>query len=315
MAFAAVLSSASPATTTSHRHASPLHSRRRSSFKTLALPPLPATVADLSLDSPAAAIAVLGGGSIAALAAALSLSDPERRRQQQASEVGGDDKEVVREYFNTTGFDRWRKIYSDATEGVNKVQLDIRLGHSKTVDNTIAMLKDDGPLAGVTICDAGCGTGSLSIPLAREGAVVTATDISAAMVDEARRRALEELSEAQIPKFDVSDLEGLQGKWDTVVCLDVLIHYPQDKADGMIAHLASLAERRLLLSFAPKTFYYDLLKRIGELFPGPSKATRAYLHAERDVERALRKVGWKINKKGLISTQFYFSKLIEAIPA
>ncbi|CAA6666674.1 unnamed protein product [Spirodela intermedia] len=99
------------------------------------------------------------------------------------------------------------------------------------------------------------------------------------------------------------------------VCLDVLIHYPQNKADGMIAHLASLADRRLLLSFAPKTFYYSLLKRIGELFPGPSKATRAYLHSEKDVERALEKVGWKISKRGLVTTQFYFSRLIEAVPA
>ncbi|KAH1128861.1 hypothetical protein J1N35_000239 [Gossypium stocksii] len=118
-----------------------------------------------------------------------------------------------------------------------------------------------------------------------------------------------------MPKFEVKDLESLDGKYDTVVCLDVLIHYPQNKAYGMIAHLASLAENRLILSFAPKTFYYDLLKRIGELFPGPSKATRAYLHAEADVERALNKVGWKIRKRGLITTQFYFARLVKAVPA
>ncbi|XP_047306833.1 magnesium protoporphyrin IX methyltransferase, chloroplastic-like [Impatiens glandulifera] len=57
-----------------------------------------------------------------------------------------------------------------------------------------------------------------------------------------------------LPKFQVKDLESLDGKYDTVVCLDVLIHYPQNKADGMIAHLASLAENRLILSFAPKTY-------------------------------------------------------------
>lgn len=117
-----------------------------------------------------------------------------------------------------------------------------------------------------------------------------------------------------MPKFVVKDLESLDGKYHTVVCLDVLIHYPQIKADGMIAHLASLASNRLILSFAPKTFYYDLLKRIGELFPGPSKATRAYLHSEADVERALHKVGWTIRKRGLIATQFYFAKLVEAVP-
>jgi magnesium-protoporphyrin O-methyltransferase len=37
-------------------------------------------------------------------------------------------KEAVRAYFNPTGFERWRKIYGSATEGVNRVQLDIREG-------------------------------------------------------------------------------------------------------------------------------------------------------------------------------------------
>jgi magnesium-protoporphyrin O-methyltransferase len=50
-----------------------------------------------------------------------------------------------------------------------------------------------------------------------------------------------------------------------------MIHYPQDRVDAMIDHLASLAEQRLIVSFAPKTLAYLVLKRIGELFPGPSK--------------------------------------------
>ncbi|CAI9773691.1 unnamed protein product [Fraxinus pennsylvanica] len=289
-----------------------------------AIPPL-STATDVSLvgnpfDS--TALAVIGGSSVAALAAVLSLTDPERRRQMQAEEVGGGDKEVVKEYFNNDGFQRWRRIYGE-TDDVNKVQLDIRIGHSKTVENVMKMLTDEGSLKGVTVCDAGCGTGSLSIPLAKEGAVVSASDISAAMVAEAEKKAREELLEGKdelspglvLPKFEVNDLESLSGKYDTVVCLDVLIHYPQSKADAMIAHLASLAENRLILSFAPKTFYYSLLKRIGELFPGPSKATRAYLHAEADVERALQKVGWRIRKRGLITTQFYFANLVEAVRA
>lgn len=314
MAFAAVLSSGSHPRTTSLPNFPASTHRRRPTTETFALPPLPLT-GDLLLDSPAA-LAVLGSAALAA--AAVSLTDPERRRQLQAQQIGGTDKEVVREYFNTTGFDRWKKIYGEATEGVNKVQLDIRLGHSKTVENAILMLKDGGPLSGVSICDAGCGTGSLAIPLAREGAIVSANDISAAMVAEARRQAEEAIGGVEgvtMPEFQVGDLEGLEGKYHTVACLDVLIHYPQEKAEGMIAHLASLAEQRLLLSFAPKTLYYSLLKRLGELFPGPSKATRAYLHAERDVERALEKVGWRVRRRGFICTQFYFAKLFEAVPA
>ncbi|KAK6127826.1 hypothetical protein DH2020_038428 [Rehmannia glutinosa] len=198
---------------------------------TAAIPPL-STAADVAavadtLDS--TTIAVIGGGSVAALAAVLSSPT----REAPANAGGGG----------------WRRGQGG---GPGK---DIRLGHSKTVENVMKMLLDEGPLSGITVCDAGCGTGCLSIPLAKEGAVVAASDISAAMVAEAEKQ----------------DLESLGGKYNTVVCLDVLIHYPQNKADAMIAHLASLAENRLILSFAPKTFYYDLLKRVGELFPGPSR--------------------------------------------
>ncbi|KAH9621640.1 hypothetical protein KSS87_004077 [Heliosperma pusillum] len=303
-----------PSTTLTHTHTHLTRTRTQTRKPTLTFTPLHATNPDTTTTT----ITILTAGSIAALAAALSLSDPELRRRQQAVEVGGGDKEVVREYFNGTGFQRWKKIYGD-TDDVNKVQKDIRVGHAQTVENVVKLLSDERSLKGVTVCDAGCGTGLLSVPLAKLGALVSASDISAAMVAEAQAKAKEEIqsgdSELVMPKFEVKDLESLDGKYDTVVCLDVLIHYPQDKADAMIAHLASLAEKRLVLSFAPKTFYYALLKRIGELFPGPSKATRAYLHAEADVERALEKVGWKIRNRGLVTTQFYFSRLVEAVPA
>ena len=118
-----------------------------------------------------------------------------------------------------------------------------------------------------------------------------------------------------MPRFEVRDLESLEGRYDVVVCLDVLIHYPREEARAMIRHLASLAGKRLLISFAPRTLYFDLLKRVGELFPGPSKATRAYLHAERDIEDALRDAGWRVANRGFISTQFYFAKLFDAVPA
>lgn len=221
-----------------------------------------------------------------------------------------DDKTVVREYFNATGFDRWRRIYGDGD--VNKVQLDIRKGHQQTVDTVMAWLTETD-LSGVTVCDAGCGVGSLSLPLAAAGAKVYASDISAKMVEEAQERATETLESAQMPEFRVSDLEDLSGKYHTVVCLDVLIHYPQANAADMIAHLSSLAESRLLLSFAPKTCFYSVLKKIGSFFPGPSKATRAYLHAEKDVITILEAQGWTIERRAMHKTQFYFSRLLEAV--
>lgn len=222
-----------------------------------------------------------------------------------------DDKTIVREYFNSTGFDRWRRIYGDGE--VNKVQLDIRRGHQLTVDTVMDWLKSDQTLPGLAICDAGCGVGSLSIPLAEAGARVSASDISAKMVEEARDRAQQILPPEHLPEFKTADLENLSGKFHTVICLDVLIHYPQDKAAAMIAHLSSLAEARLILSFAPKTVFYSVLKKVGSFFPGPSKSTRAYLHAEKDIVRILESLGWTIERQAMNKTQFYFSRLLEAV--
>ncbi|TVP66684.1 MAG: magnesium protoporphyrin IX methyltransferase [Leptolyngbya sp. LCM1.Bin17] len=222
-----------------------------------------------------------------------------------------DDKTVVRDYFNATGFDRWRRIYGDGD--VNKVQLDIRKGHQQTVDTLLEWLTADGNLAGLTCCDAGCGVGSLAIPLAQAGAKVYASDISAKMVEEAQRRATEVLGDDNRPTFDVKDLEQLSGRYHTVICLDVLIHYPQEQMQAMIAHLSSLAESRLVLSFAPKTPCYTLLKKVGEFFPGPSKTTRAYLHREADIVKILEASGWTIERRAMTKTQFYFSRLLEAV--
>ena len=63
-----------------------------------------------------------------------------------------------------------------------QVQLDIRAGHAITVDKVLNWMREDGSLQGVTVADAGCGTGSLSTPLALEGARVSGSDISEAMV-------------------------------------------------------------------------------------------------------------------------------------
>jgi magnesium-protoporphyrin O-methyltransferase len=221
------------------------------------------------------------------------------------------DKAIVKEYFNAIGFERWRNIYGDGD--VNKVQLDIRNGHQQTIDTVVTWLKEDGNLAELYICDAGCGVGSLSIPLVQEGAKVFASDISEKMVGEAKEKAAAILKDTSKVTFAVQDLEELSGEYDTVICLDVLIHYPTDEATDMITHLASLAKSRLILSFAPKTLCLTLLKRIGEFFPGPSKTTRAYQHKEKEIIKILEDQGFEIKRKAMTSTRFYYSRILEAV--
>jgi magnesium-protoporphyrin O-methyltransferase len=217
------------------------------------------------------------------------------------------DKEIVRDYFNSVGFDRWRRIYGDGD--VNRVQRDIRTGHQQTVDYVLGWFKNDKNATTQTVCDAGCGTGSLSIPLAAMGAKVYASDISKKMVGEGQSLAADPAN----PIFEVKDLATLSGEYDTVICLDVLIHYPDRDSEEMIAHLASLAKSRLILSFAPRNPYYIMMKKVGDMVPGPSKATRAYLHKESDVRNVLKNLGFTIKRKEFTATSFYFSRLFEAV--
>ena len=221
------------------------------------------------------------------------------------------EKQEVKGYFESTGFDRWNRIYSESDD-VNKVQRNIRIGHQKTVDEVLAWIKDSGQLTDVSFCDAGCGVGSLSIPLAGMGAgSINASDISSAMAEEAERRAREAGLDMSKLNFVASDLESLSGSFHTVCCLDVFIHYPQEAAEDMVRHLCSLSEKRLIVSFAPYTPLLAVLKGIGQLFPGPSKTTRAYTLKEKGIVAAAEASGFRAVRRSLNKAPFYFSRLIE----
>lgn len=221
---------------------------------------------------------------------------------------GKNDKNIVREYFNNTGFERWQKIYGDGP--VNRVQQSIRTGHQQTVDTVLKWLGED--LSGVSICDAGCGLGSLSLPLAERGAQVSGFDISEKMIGEAIQIRNTACTSTQNPHFEVREVEAITGKYDVVICLDVLIHYPLEDVEKMLAHLSSLSRSRLLLTFAPKTPFLTILKKVGGFFPGASKTTRAYQHREKDILAVLQKLGWTLSHRAAIDDKFYFARLFEA---
>lgn len=223
-----------------------------------------------------------------------------------------EDKAIVKSYFEGVGFERWRNIYG--TGQVNRVQADIRVGHQQTIDTVLRWLPED--LTGITIADVGCGVGSLALPLAERGAKVWAGDISVKMVQEAQNQARRYRSAQgrfldQNIEFAVADLEDLRGTYDVVICLDVLIHYPAPRAQQMLQHLARCARQRLIFSFAPQTPFYSLLKKIGGLFPGASKTTRAYLHPEPLMTQTLTEQGWQLQNRAQISTRFYFARLLD----
>ena len=172
-----------------------------------------------------------------------------------------DDKTEVERYFNgEEGFGRWNKIYSESDD-VNGVQQEIRDGHAQTIDKVLSWAEADGR----TVCDLGCGVGSLAIPLAQKGATVSASDISNAMATEASKRAA--AAGITTATFETSDMENVSGEYDTVSCIDVMIHYPTDKMVGLGGQARALSKDKIYVSFAPKTPQLAVLKKVGSLFP------------------------------------------------
>ena len=221
------------------------------------------------------------------------------------------EKSEVREYFNGTGFDRWNKIYSKSDE-INTVQQNIRKGHQKTVDDVITYIQHYPELTKKSFCDAGCGVGSLAIPLLRLGIQdLQLSDISSEMIKETKKRINELGLNKRKIKFATCDLEQLRGLFDVVICLDVFIHYPQPVAEEMVKHLCDLSKEKLIVSFAPYTPVLAVLKNIGKLFPGPSKTTRAYTLREKGIIKAANAKGFTVVRNKLNQAPFYFSKLIE----
>ena len=77
---------------------------------------------------------------------------------------------------------------------------------------------------GSKLLDIGVGTGRGSLPLARAGYDVTGIDSSQAMLDQTRRLA------GDIPirllQGDLADLKFADGEFDTVMALNVMVHFP-----------------------------------------------------------------------------------------
>ncbi|CAM3113689.1 class I SAM-dependent methyltransferase [Filibacter tadaridae] len=91
----------------------------------------------------------------------------------------------------------------------------------------------DGAAAGIEgkrILDIGCGTGLLSVKLAKRGADVTGIDLSTDMLAVARERATSLSLPIQFVQQPMQELEGFSGFDVAVIAIDSL-NYVLDRAD------------------------------------------------------------------------------------
>jgi magnesium-protoporphyrin O-methyltransferase len=173
----------------------------------------------------------------------------------------------IADYFERTAVEAWARLTSDAP--VSGIRATVRAGRDEMRATLLDWLPQD--LAGRRILDAGCGTGALSVELARRGARVVAIDLSPTLVDLARERCPAELS-GQIDFCAGDMLDAGLGEFDDVTCMDSLIHYEPPQAVAALAALVQRTRGDLLFTFAPANAWLMPLIALGRLFP---KADRA----------------------------------------
>jgi SAM-dependent methyltransferase len=118
------------------------------------------------------------------------------------------------------------------------------LGRAETYRALLGRLH---PLAGRRILDAGCGRGLTARRLASQGARVTAVDVLADQVSEARERV--EGSGPALAVADFGDLLAARGAFDDILLQEVLEDYtPEDTLD-LLRALAKGDARRVHVVF------------------------------------------------------------------
>lgn len=217
-------------------------------------------------------------------------------------------------YFDRTAAESWARLTSDAP--VNWIRRTVRAGREEMRRSVLGWLPAD--LRGLRVLDAGCGTGALAVEAARRGAEVVAVDISPTLVELARERAdAQMMGEGQV-SFRVGDmLDPAHGRFDHVVAMDSLIHYALPDAARALAGLASLADRSVVFTFAPRTPALAAMHAMGRLFPRADRApavepvAEARLLGSLAAERGL--AGWSQARTRRVASGFYISQAMELL--
>ncbi|HSN71683.1 MAG TPA: magnesium protoporphyrin IX methyltransferase [Steroidobacteraceae bacterium] len=216
-------------------------------------------------------------------------------------------------YFDRTAAETWSRLTSDAPVG--RIRTTVRAGRNRMRDVLLGCLPED--MRGLSLLDAGCGTGALAIEAARRGARVTAIDLSATLVSLARDRSPPDLGAGSI-EFLVGDmLDPDLGAFDHVVAMDSLIHYAAADTVRVLAGLAARTRASIVFTFAPRTPALAAMHAVGRLFPRGQRApsiepvalaTLARLIADEPALRA-----WRTQRTERVVSGFYTSQALELV--
>ncbi|WP_140046826.1 magnesium protoporphyrin IX methyltransferase [Sphingomonas japonica] len=213
-------------------------------------------------------------------------------------------------YFDRTASKTWEQLTSDAP--VSRIRATVRAGRDRMRATILSWLPAD--LSGLRLLDAGCGTGALAVEAAQRGAQVVAIDIAGSLVHVARDRSPPGLS----IDWKVGDmLDPSLGRFDHVVAMDSLIHYPAFDIVDVLRSLADRTSGSIVYTFAPATPMLTAMHNVGKLFPRSDRAP-AIIPATERLLRTLASNAMphaRVGRTQRIASGFYTSQAMEIVTA
>jgi magnesium-protoporphyrin O-methyltransferase len=212
----------------------------------------------------------------------------------------------LKTYFDRTAVDAWAKLTTDAP--VSGIRATVRAGRDEMRALLLSWLPVD--MRGLTVLDAGCGTGALAVEVARRGADVTAIDLSPTLVDLARERTPTDLA-GSITYRSGDMLDSALGDFDHVVSMDSLIHYAARDTVGALSRLAERTQRSIVFTFAPRTAPLMVMHTVGLAFPRADRAPAIVPVGQGNLHKLIaaepRMTGWTPVRSQRVSRGFYKS--------
>ncbi|WP_033920119.1 magnesium protoporphyrin IX methyltransferase [Sphingomonas sp. 37zxx] len=211
-------------------------------------------------------------------------------------------------YFDRTASKTWEQLTSDAP--VSRIRATVRAGRDRMRETLLSWLPAD--MTGLRLLDAGCGTGSLAVEAARRGADVVAIDIAGSLVHVARDRAPAGLS----IDWKVGDmLDPALGRFNHVVAMDSLIHYPAFDIVDVLRTLSERTSGSIVYTFAPATPMLNVMHATGKLFPRSDRAPAIIPARDRLLRTLVANAipTARVGRTQRISSGFYTSQAMEIV--
>lgn len=222
-------------------------------------------------------------------------------------------RDELETYFDRTAVETWAKLTSDAP--VSGIRATVRAGRDEMRNTLLSWFPVD--MTGARLLDAGCGTGAMSIELARRGAKVVAIDLSPTLVAVARERLPADIDSAAIDFRSGDMLDPELGEFDFVVAMDSLIHYLPHDICRILATLASRTRQSMAVTFAPKTPLLTLMHFVGGFFPRGDRAPAIEPVSKKKLCSLVAEepllVQWKPGRTQRVSFGFYISQALEMV--